>query len=212
MNLEGLTYRRATLDDLADLRRIWESAKLPVEEFEKRFTEFQLAIDENGTIVATMALYHTKQQGMVHSEIYSDREWEPALRAKLWERISVIAKNYGLLRLWTQGSVSFWREQGWKDPDFKALSTMPPIFGHPHAGWLTLPMIKDTLETVEKQFELFAQSQRESNDRTLEQARKLRMLAMSLVILITIGLLAMAAYTFFRWPRKKRVGSNSSAW
>ena len=212
MVLEKLTLRRATLDDLDQLRALWVIAKLPVEDFEKRFTEFQVAVDENDLIVATMALYHTKQQGLVHSEIYYDLEWEPALRAKLWQRVLVLAKNYGVLRLWTQSSVSFWREQGWKDPDFKALQAMPPLFGHPHSGWLTLPLINASIASVEKQLEVFAQAQRESREQSQEQARRLKVLATGLVIAITLGVLVLAAYTFFLFSRKSRNKSNSSAW
>ncbi len=212
MDLEKLTLRRATLDDLDSLRGIWALAKLNVEDLEKRFTEFQIAIDENDSIVATIGLYHTNHQGLIHSEVYVDLDWEPALRAKLSQRIMVLAKNYGVLRLWTQSSVSFWRDQGWKDPDFKSLQSLPPIFGHPHAGWLTIPLINDSLAAVEKQFEILAQAQRENSEKSKEQARRLKMFAAGLVIALTLGMLALAGYAYLMFTRKSGRKSNSSAW
>jgi N-acetylglutamate synthase-like GNAT family acetyltransferase len=42
MKSANLRIRRATVDDLAALKDIWASMRLPPDELEKRLTEFQV--------------------------------------------------------------------------------------------------------------------------------------------------------------------------
>ena len=98
-NSNGNQYhgRRATLEDLAQLRGLWQQAHLPSPELEKRFTEFQVITNGEGRLVGAIGLHVERQQGHIHSEAYADFETAPGVRPLLWERILRLAKNNGLV-------------------------------------------------------------------------------------------------------------------
>src|SRR5687768_7748527 len=109
--------RRATLEDLPELRSLWHDAKLPLDDLEKRFTEFQVATGPEGNIIAAIGLQIHKQQGLIHSETFASPEIAPEVRPLLWQRILTVAKNNGLVRLWVLPVASFYREHGFTDVD-----------------------------------------------------------------------------------------------
>src|SRR5690349_1878975 len=91
--------RRATLEDLPGLKKLWELNNLPVQELEKRFTEFQLAIDAWEQIAGAIGLKVVKNHGLIHSEAFTEMDKAEQIRPLLWERIMTVAKNHGLVRL-----------------------------------------------------------------------------------------------------------------
>ncbi|MCX6904373.1 MAG: hypothetical protein NTW03_13020, partial [Verrucomicrobia bacterium] len=93
--------RRATVEDLPQLRPLWQAADLPVEGLEKRFTEFQVAQTDQGEIVAAIGLQISEGQGRLHSEAIGWFDSADQLRAQIWPRLQSVARNQGLSRLWT---------------------------------------------------------------------------------------------------------------
>lgn len=194
--------RRATLEDLPELRALWQNAGLPAAEFEKRFTEFQLAVGSDEQVAGAVGLQMQKQQGLVHSEVFRDPMEGPAIRPLLWQRILTVAKNNGLARLWTLPTTSFYREQGMVDIDDATRAKMPEGFGSPNADWVTLKLKDESAPAVsiEKEFEIFAMAQKEESARVLSQAKAFRMLAYGLLILALAALGALA-FVFSRLRR-----------
>ncbi|MDX1950878.1 MAG: hypothetical protein SFY81_01770 [Verrucomicrobiota bacterium] len=194
--------RRATLDDLGQLKKIWAAAGFAVDELEKRFTEFQIATRE-GTVIGMCGLLIQQQQGLLHHEYFTAKEEEAELRSLLWERILNIAKNHGLLRVWVKDSAPFWREKQFAEPSGDLLQKLPagsPVEG----GWLTLKLKEESSGiSLEREFELFTQAQREESEKALKQARGLRIFAFVLVMLFLAGIAALAFYTFIRVPLKR---------
>lgn len=194
--------RRATLEDLPSLRSLWHQARLPVEDLEKRFTEFQVVAGEDGHVLAAVGLQMLKLNGYIHSETFADPQLAPALRPLLWQRIMAVSKNNGLVRLWTLPTASFYREQGFLDVDETLRPKVPAEFGNPGADWISLKLKDDAVISAEREFEIFAMAQREESQRMISQAQSLRLIAYALLFLSLIGV-AVLAFVYSRF-RKNR--------
>lgn len=194
--------RRATLEDLPSLRSLWHNAKLPVEELEKRFTEFQVVPGEEGHILAAVGLQLLKQNGHIHSEVFSDPQFAVQLRPLLWNRVNTVAKNNGLIRLWTLPTASYYREIGFVDVDDALRQKVPVEFGNPGADWISLKLKDDAVISAEREFEIFAMAQREESARMMNQAQSLRLIAYILLFLSLIGV-AVLAFVYSRIRRNR---------
>src|SRR5438067_1277069 len=98
--MKAFQLRRATTDDVPQLTALWQAAHLPAGTLDKRFTEFQVAENEEGQLVGAIALQISQQQGFLHSETFSDFSLVDKVRPLLWERVQKIAINHGLFRVW----------------------------------------------------------------------------------------------------------------
>src|SRR3954471_18069499 len=149
---------------LADL---WKSMRFPVEDLSKRVTEFQVAESADGRLIGAVGLQIAEKQGRIHSEGFTDFAHADQLRPMLWERIQSIATNHGLLRLWTREEAPFWSRCGLVKADDEALAKLPAIWRNDSGGWLTLKLRDDlaTLISVDKEFALFMQSEKERTNR-----------------------------------------------
>jgi N-acetylglutamate synthase-like GNAT family acetyltransferase len=188
MNPAPLVVRRANVDDLPGLKPLWEQAALPVLELEKHLTEFQLVITPAGEVVGAAALRVEAKQGRLHSEAFTHQEQADDARTLLWERLQTLARNHGLVRIWTQEPAPFWTRAGFTEALGELLQKLPPGFGPPHGRWLVLQLREEAVEAVsiDREFELFQQSQRASTEEVLARARKLRGLAYSLAAIVAI--------------------------
>ena len=198
--------RRATLEDLPELKRIWAENRFEVESLEKRFTEFQLAIDAWGQIAGIIGLHIIKNEGVVHSEAFRDLNQSLEIRPLLWERILIVAKNHGLVRLWMLPTSTFYREQGMVEITETQRALLPEGFGSPLADWAILKLKDETQQALalEKEFEIFVANQRMKSERVIQQATVLRLVAYWLLILALAGAGFLAVFAFKRAPRRKR--------
>jgi N-acetylglutamate synthase-like GNAT family acetyltransferase len=196
--------RRATLEDLPELKRLWQEARLPTSDLEKRFTEFQVALDAENRMAACMGLQMAREQGFIHSEVFQDPMLGPELRPLLWQRILAVARNNGLLRLWTLPTTSFYREQGMVDVDEAMRAKLPEEFGNGKADWVMLKLKEESQSAVsiEKEFEVFAEAQRAESERVMSQAKALRFVSYILLLLALMAL-GVLAVIFGRLRRKR---------
>jgi N-acetylglutamate synthase-like GNAT family acetyltransferase len=186
--------RRATLEDLPELRSLWHHARLPLDDLEKRFTEFQLVTGPEGNIVGALGLQHHKQQGLIHSESFIRPDIAPEVRPLLWQRILAVAKNNGLIRLWVLPVASFYREHGFADVSDTLRAKLPEEFGNPAADWVSLKLKEESqsVDTIEKEFEVFAMAQKQESERLVSQAQSFKIIAYGLlfIVLAAVGVLA----------------------
>ena len=195
--------RRATLEDLPALRSLWHTARLPGEELEKRFTEFQVVPASDGNILAAVGLQMLRQQGYIHSEAFTDPALAAELRPLLWQRTLTVAKNNGLLRIWTLPTAHFYREQGFVDVDDALKQKVPAEFGNPGADWISLKLKDEAVISAEREFEIFAMAQREESERMISRAKSFKVLAYGFLFLSLIGI-AVLAYIYTRVSRRRR--------
>jgi N-acetylglutamate synthase-like GNAT family acetyltransferase len=198
MNPSGYRVRRATLDDIGALRALWEAMRFSAGDLEKRLTEFQVAEDQEGNILGALGFQITGRQARIHSESFGDFSLAEPLRPLLFNRIQGLASNHGIVRLWTQESAPFWTQNGFQRPAASAMERFPAGWDRASAEWLTLQLKdEDAITSLEKEFALFMESEKQRSARALDQARTLKMIVTILAFLMAIAVFAAAAYVFF---------------
>jgi N-acetylglutamate synthase-like GNAT family acetyltransferase len=193
MSLPNYRVRRATLDDIQALLALWNSMHFPAEELARRITEFQVVESPEGKLIGAVGLQMTSRQGLIHSEGFTDFAVADHVRPLLWDRLHSVATNHGLLRVWTQEQAPFWSRCGLAKAEPDILEKLPVSWRSASSAWLTLKL-KDDLEEVislDKEFALFMESERQRTQRAFQHARMLKFLAtaiaVALFILVVIG-------------------------
>ncbi len=189
----GTTIRRANIDDLEMLRGIWRESRLPEHELEKRFTEFQLAVDASGWILGIIGLRFAGHEGQIHSLAVRRPELETELTAALWDRVHALADQHGAHRLWTRENGGFWSEAGFEAPTASASSEPPALFG-PSSHWKILKLRDEPLKLIaaEEQLEAYLELERLKTNQLVRRGQLLKILATGFAAVIfatALGLL-----------------------
>jgi N-acetylglutamate synthase-like GNAT family acetyltransferase len=193
MNSLNFRVRRATLDDISHLAALWNSMKFQADALSKRVTEFQIAENPEGVLVGAVGLEIAQKQGRIHSEAFTDFALADQLRPMLWERVHAVATNHGLLRLWTQEHAPFWNHCGLSKPDPDALEKLPALWQGQKSDWLTLKLKEDveTLVSLDKEFAMFMDSEKQRTARAFQHAKILKLvatlLALGIFIIVLVG-------------------------
>lgn len=201
MNSPNYIVRRATTDDIADLLALWQSAQLPVNGLDKRFTEFQIVIDPTGKLLGAIGLQVEGAEGKIHSEAYADFGMTDQLRPLLWERLEKVAANRGLFRLWTEEFAPFWKKVcGFILPAGEALARFPLQFGNSDSSWSVLQLKEDRAApgALEAEFARFKAEEGARSRKMYEQARLFKGIALALSILLFV-LVAIGMIYLFRY-------------
>jgi hypothetical protein len=194
--------RRATLDDIGQLTVLWQSMYYPTEELARRVTEFQVAEGPDGQVLGALGLQIAERQGRVHSEAFSDFALSEHLRPLLWDRVQAVATNHGLLRVWTQEQAPFWNHCGLLKADAEALEKLPAMWRGPSSAWLTLKL-KDDMETVislDKEFAVFMQSEKQRTEQVFRRAKALKTFATVVAFVLLILVVGWGVSLFLRNP------------
>jgi hypothetical protein len=194
--------RRATLDDLGYLTAIWQPMHFAVDDLAKRVTEFQVAESSDGKLQGAVGLQIAERQGLVHSEAFSDFALAEQLRPLLWDRVHAVATNHGLLRVWTQEQAPFWNHCGMLPADAEALQKLPILWRGPSSHWLTLKL-RDDVETalsLDKEFALFMQSEKQRTEKVFQRARTIKTIATVVAFVLLVVVVGWAVILSLRNP------------
>src|SRR5262249_36589631 len=126
-------------------------------------------------------------------------EMADALRDKLWERVRIVAGNFGLVRVWTQFNTPFWNATGFQYAPAEMLPKLPADFaGDPHP-WKAIQLRAEAAApaSLDKEFAMFKEAEKERTEQMFRQARVLKLIA-ALVAVVVFVLVAIWAYLFFR--------------
>ena len=194
--------RRATLDDIGQLTALWESMNYPTPDLARRVTEFQVAEGPDGTVLGTLGLQIAERQGRIHSEAFSDFALAEQLRPLLWDRVHAVATNHGLLRVWTQEQAPFWNHCGLLKPDAEALEKLPAAWRGSSSAWRTLKLRDDVeiIVSLDKEFALFMQSEKQRTEQVFRRARALKTFATVVAFALLIAVVGWAGSLFLRNP------------
>jgi len=191
MNDPQYNLRRATVDDLPGLKILWDRARLQVLDLEKRLTDFQLLASDAGDLIGAIGLHIEGKQGQVHSEAFAQPEQDAKFRDQVWERIQVVARNHGLVRLWTREAAPFWQQQaGFAEASAELVEKLPASFGDAPGRWLMLQLREEHLAalSLEREFELFQAGQKQETEKLMQLGRKLKTILMFVLgVVLLIG-------------------------
>lgn len=174
--------------------------KLPADALSKRITEFQIAENPEGVLAGAIGLEIAQKQGRIHSEAFTDFSLADQLRPLFWERVHAVATNHGLVRLWTQENAPFWCHCGLVKPDPDTLQKLPAPWQAQKADWLTLKLKEDveTLVSLDKEFALFMDSEKQRTAKAFQQAKILKIIATLIALGLFLIVLAGAFIIFKR--------------
>jgi N-acetylglutamate synthase-like GNAT family acetyltransferase len=203
VNASNYRVRRATLDDIGQLTALWKSMRFPAEDLAKRVTEFQVAESADGRLLGATGIQIAERQGLIHSEAFSDFAFAEQLRPLLWDRLHAVATNHGLLRIWTREEAPFWHHCGLQPPDAAALEKLPEVWRGQTTGWLNLKLREDVeaVMTLDKEFAMFMQSEKQRTDRAFQQARILKQVATLIAFLLLILVVGGAFWLIMKNPQ-----------
>lgn len=207
MTTPSLPARRATIEDLQKLTPLWIQEGLPAEELSKRFQEFQVVDGPGGELVGAIGLQIAGHEGRLHSEAFLRPEEAENIRASLWERVQMISKNHGLLRVWTQLASPFWHQNGFQDPAPEAAAKLPAAFAGNPAPWSFLQLRDEAAmaPSIEKEFAMFREMQKEETDRIFRQAKVMKLVA-AIILVVVFVLVSIWVFAWFKaqtMPRHK---------
>ena len=185
MTTQALQVRRATIEDLPRLQELWKTENLPVQELEKHFNEFQV-LAEHDKLVGGVAMQVAGKDGLLHSEFFAQPEQADSLREKLWERARMIAGNHGLYRVWSQMEAPYWKS-AFQDASAEALAKLPPAFANDRP-WRYLQLKDEAALNVslDKEFALFREAEREQVAKLFRQARVFKVAAIVLGVAVFV--------------------------
>ena len=180
--------RRATVEDVPKLVQLWKDENLPWPELEKRFKEFQVAVSDKGDVMGVLGLQIAGLEGRAHSEAFEHEEHADLLREKIWDRLTTVANNHGLVRIWTALAAPFWHTNGLKPPPAELLARLPAAFGNANEPWLMVQLREEPAPnaSIDREFALFQQAEKDDMARLQRQAKALKVAA-AVVALVVLG-------------------------
>jgi N-acetylglutamate synthase-like GNAT family acetyltransferase len=170
------SVRRATIDDLAVLRALWTTARLPVFELEPRLTEFQLAARDDGAVGGAVGLRVEGWHCWLHSPCFYSAAEEKSSLPALWQHVQQVSRGKGVARFWIAGPPGeFWQTVGFRPATAADLNRLPAAFRLP-AGkkeWWTFSVRNDALleKTIEREFARLQAENRADTDRLRRHAK-----------------------------------------
>lgn len=187
----GTTIRRATIDDLEMLRGLWRESRLPEHDLEKRFTEFQLAVDTHGWVLACLGLRFAGHEGQVHSLAVRRADLESDLTQALWERIRALADQHGAYRLWTREHGTTWDGAGFVPAAGSEAADPPAAFGSGD-HWRHLKLRDEPLKLIaaEEQLEAYLELERSKTEQLVRRGQMMKILATGFAAIVFAAALA----------------------
>lgn len=193
--------RRATVDDLPALHALWQRAGLPWEQLERYVTEFIVAANEDGLVLAAIGLQADGDQGLVHSEAMAPGDIDEAIRAALWQRLQIVARNHGVARLWTLEDAPFWQATFLRATPAD-IAQLKASFADGEAAWSLFTLVDPARaqRLVDERLALWEAHRQADSTQFADTVSRIRQGAFALAGLVIVMMLAMVAYVVVRRP------------
>jgi hypothetical protein len=142
-------------------------------------------------------------QGLVHSEALLPRDDSEAdaLRAALWQRLQIVARNHGVARLWTLEDAPFW--QSAFQPATRAESAaMASSFADPEAAWRTFRLTDPARaqRLLDERLALWEAHRQADADHFTATIARIRQFAFVIAGGVVLMMLLMVVYVVVRRP------------
>ena len=194
MELPALSARRATVEDLPALQALWQIGGLPADELEKFLTEFQVVPGEGeGVLLGAIGLMVEGNDALLHSEALVPGDEGDEIRAALWRRLQIVARNQGIHRLWTQEDADYWRTGGFGAAPAETVSAATVAFVDKTATWLVCDLIDPAKakQLVTEQMAIWHATRTQEADELQGKIRAFRnasILVAAVVVVLMIGM------------------------
>ncbi len=188
--------RRATLDDLPALKALWEVARQPVAELERRLTQFQLVERRDGVLCGAFGFRANGLQGLLFGVAFHSPPQALECQEEVWERIETLCRTLGVARLWLRGELNeALRPRGFRAPENRELNRLPPDFNTGRGDWWTLVLRDEDLldEALKREMGGYQAEQLAQRERLQRSAAVLKWVA----VLIALGIFAAAMALLF---------------
>ncbi len=203
MEPPALSARRATVEDLPALQALWQQAGLPWLELERFVTEFQVVPSEvDGVLLAAIGLLVEGNDALLHTEALADSEQADELRATLWRRVQIVARNQGVQRLWTQEDADYWATGGFSKAAPATVAGATATFVDRSADWRVYELIDPdkAKHMVDEQMAIWQAERAQEAEALQDKIRAFRTVAFGLAIVVTLAALGMLLYIGMRHP------------
>ena len=209
MELPALSARRATVEDLPALQALWQIGGLPAEELEKFLTEFQVVPGEGeGVLLGAIGLMVEGNDALLHSEalVPGDEgdggDQSDAIRAALWRRLQIIARNQGIHRLWTQEDADYWRTGGFGAAPAETVSAATAAFVDKTATWLVCELIDPAKakQLVTEQMAIWHATRTQEADELQGKIRAFRNASLLIVAVVVVLMIGMVVFVLRQRP------------
>ena len=189
--------RRATIEDLPQLRELWRQENLPWQTYEPIFKDFQVAQTESGQVIGGLGLQVAGNDGWIFAEAFLQPDQADYLRQKFWERARIVSQNHGLFRIWTQLSSPFWHLNGFTAATPEELTKKPTAFSGSEQPWCVIRLREETVGAVnlDREFALFQEAHKAERQNLYRQARIAKAIAIIVAVLL-LGLMGMLTLRF----------------
>jgi N-acetylglutamate synthase-like GNAT family acetyltransferase len=194
MSEAAFRIRRATIDDLPELRALWQPMGFPLEGLERNITCFQIAAAADGKVSGALGLEISGRHGRLYGEAFLDFEHADQMRALMWPRLQLIGANHGVARYWTAETAPYWRQAGFGVPDDAALAKIPEAWEGDKSRWLTLQAFDEELveKSLAREMAKFRQFENEQLSKTFRRGKALKYIATILAVILAIGVCFLA--------------------
>ena len=187
--------RRANLEDLPALLRLWEKSNLPGVQLEKYLTEFQVIDAPEGGLLAAIGLQIDGDEALVHSEAIATEAEADACRLGLWTRMQIVVRNQGIQRVWTLEDADYWRGL-FKPASREEIAGLKASFADPTASWYRVRFLDENQvnKLVNQQVLLRGGSLEGDRAELAEAIRRAKIIAYSIATGVIILLVVFALY------------------
>lgn len=193
--------RKATVEDLPALHALWQRAELPWNELEKFVTEFQVVPGEDGMLAGAIGLQVDGTEGLLHSEAIFPGVDADEVRAALWTRMQIVARNLGAVRLWTLEDAPFWASV-FARADKASAEGLKASFRDPEAAWLTFQLVDPARaqKLVDEQLALWEATRQSDSENLLDTIQRVRTAAFAIAGIVIAAMILMVVYVVLKRP------------
>lgn len=188
MEASPFQARRASVDDLPSLQALWQELGMPWEQLGQFISEFQVVTDENEQLAGAIGLLIEGDDALLHSEAIRNDVEADAVRASMWRRMQIVARNQGAKFLWTQEDAPYWRDSGFGPAPAERLQISKASFLDQSADWRMFLLVDPARiqDALQEQFAIL-EATRLQNTETFERKVKLFRTFAYLLALAVIG-------------------------
>src|ERR1700722_415277 len=182
---------------------------LPEDDLERRLTEFRVVEDADGLFLGAFGIQVSRQHALLHNEGFTDFSVADSARKLFWERVTILAANHMVFRLWTQERSPFWKDFGFRPPEAEVLARLPNEWRNEFEGaWLTYQLKDEAAiaEALGTQFAGFMDSEKKQTARVMERAETMRTLITVISFIIGFTAFGFAIYLLVHRVQAARGG------